>query len=354
MSSILDRYVGKNIIICALLVSACLTIFASLIGVIDSLRFIGRGSIDFWFVIEYNLYKVPGVFVTFFPVSILIGSVVALGLLAKNSEIVILQSIGLSKLNIGLSCIKSLLPIVIVVMLVGEFVSPVTDKIAEEKYDIRVGGLGVSFTTSAAWFKEGNSIIGISSILDKKILVSVVRYDYEGIKAVRVSRAKKGTYENGQWVMSNVEENTFYDEQVKTTYYDKKVWDLHINVDRLEILSDISANMSILKLADYIKYIEQNGVDSSKYKLSFYNKVFLPFVMFVMLLLALSTIFGPLRSINMSARVVSGIALGFGYYVLNQIVAPFSLVYGVPPIIGASFASIVFALLAYYLLQRKS
>lgn len=76
--------------------------------------------------------------------------------------------------------------------------------------------------------------------------------------------------------------------------------------------------------------------------------------MLVMLLLALSTIFGPLRSMNMSSRILSGIALGFGYYVLNQIVAPFSLVYGVPPIIGASFATMVFAALAIYLLRRKS
>lgn len=76
--------------------------------------------------------------------------------------------------------------------------------------------------------------------------------------------------------------------------------------------------------------------------------------MLVMLLLALSTIFGPLRSMNMGTRILSGIALGFGYYVLNQIVAPFSIVYGVPPILGATFATAVFLALAIYLLKRKS
>ena len=56
----------------------------------------------------------------------------------------------------------------------------------------------------------------------------------------------------------------------------------------------------------------------------------------------------------MGTRILSGIALGFGYYVLNQIVAPFSIVYGVPPILGATFATVVFLGLAIYLLKMKT
>ena len=100
--------------------------------------------------------------------------------------------------------------------------------------------------------------------------------------------------------------------------------------------------------------IETNGVDSSRYRLSFYSKIISPFILLVMMLVALSTIFGPLRSMNMGARILAGITLGFAYYVLNQIVAPFSLVYGIPPFFGAIFASVVFAILAVYLLRRKS
>ena len=129
---------------------------------------------------------------------------------------------------------------------------------------------------------------------------------------------------------------------------------LSVNLERIEILNEITDKLSLVQLHDYINYIEQNGVDSSRYRLSFYNKLLSPIIMLVMLLLALSTIFGPLRSMNMGTRILSGIALGFGYYVLNQIVAPFSIVYGVPPILGATFATVVFLGLAIYLLKRKS
>ena len=144
------------------------------------------------------------------------------------------------------------------------------------------------------------------------------------------------------------------DDGIKTESFMEQEWPLHINAERIAVLSELTENLSVFKLIDYINYLDNNGVDSRRYSLSLYNKVISPLVMLVMLLLALSTIFGPLRSMNMSSRILSGIALGFGYYVLNQIVAPFSLVYGVPPIIGASFATMVFAALAIYLLRRKS
>ena len=79
-----------------------------------------------------------------------------------------------------------------------------------------------------------------------------------------------------------------------------------------------------------------------------------PFNMIVMLLLAASTVFGPLRSMTMGARVLAGITLGFSFYLTNQIGAPFSLVYGIPPLIGASFPTLVFLLIAIILLRKKA
>ena len=104
---------------------------------------------------------------------------------------------------------------------------------------------------------------------------------------------------------------------------------------------------------DYINYLEENNQDASSYRLELYNKFMSPLTMIVMLLLAASTVFGPLRSMTMGARVLAGIALGFGFYLANQIGAPFALVYGIPPILGASLPTLVFMLLAIALLRRK-
>ena len=300
------------------------------------------------------MHKIPGICVTFFPVSILIGGVVGLGLMARNSEIIILQSIGLSKLNIGVSCVKSIIPLIIVILCIGEFVTPRLEKIAEENFDKASMNVGVSLTTNGTWIKEGNNYIGILGIVNGNMLMGVVRYEVDDNKLKSYSHARIGKYENDQWVMYDVNKVTLTDAGTVHENIAKQVWQIGINLKRIEVLSEVSENLSVFQLYDYINYIEHNGVDSSRYRLALYNKFMSPMVMLVMLLLALSTIFGPLRSMNMGARILSGISLGFGYYVLNQIVAPFSIVYGVPPIVGASFATVIFAGFAVYLLNRKS
>ena len=65
-------------------------------------------------------------------------------------------------------------------------------------------------------------------------------------------------------------------------------------------------------------------------------------------------IFGPLRSVPMGVRVVTGISFGFVFYVLDQIFGPLTLVYGIPPIIGALLPSASFFLISLWLLLKRS
>ncbi|MGQ7112400.1 LptF/LptG family permease, partial [Escherichia sp. TWPC-MK] len=48
------------------------------------------------------------------------------------------------------------------------------------------------------------------------------------------------------------------------------------------------------------------------------------------------------------------ICFGFVFYVLDQIFGPLTLVYGIPPIIGALLPSASFFLISLWLLMRKS
>jgi lipopolysaccharide export system permease protein len=72
-----------------------------------------------------------------------------------------------------------------------------------------------------------------------------------------------------------------------------------------------------------------------------------------MMLLALSFVFGPLRSVTMGARVLSGVIFGFTFYISNEVFGPMSLVYRLHPAIGALGPSLVFLLITIYLLRRK-
>ncbi|MDY6321578.1 MAG: LPS export ABC transporter permease LptG [Succinivibrio sp.] len=350
---ILDRYIGKNIVVMVCLVAVCLTVFTGIITFIDKMRYIGRGDIDFLFVCKYVALLVPGFFVTFFPVAILIGGVIGLGGMARASEIVVLQSLGLSRINISVSCVKSLLPLMALVMAIGEYVVPPMQQYAENQYSVYASKGKMSVSKSGIWLKESNSFIGIQVMLTDGTLVNVHRYDVQGDRLVAHSHAQSATYHNGMWQMKNVV-TVHFGERIETERKAQEIWNLSLNPERIDVIGNTGNNLTIKGLYDYIDYTEKNGGDSASYRLELYGKLMQPVIMIVMLFLALSTVFGPLRSMSMGTRILSGITLGFGYYVLNQVVAPFSLVYGIPPLIGASMASAVFGVLAVWLLRRRA
>lgn len=350
---ILDRHIGKTILLTVILIALCLTLFTGLITLIDKMRYIGRGDIDFLFVCKYVGYQLPGFFVTFFPVAILIGGVIGLGNLARNSEIVILQSLGLSRLQIAFSCLKSLIPAMAVVLAIGEFVVSPLETYAETQYSIYSTSGKMSVSRSGIWLREGNSFIGISAMLYDGTITRIHRFDTEGDKLLSKSVADRGNYEDGRWKMQNVVTYRYGDDRMEISRAPVEYWDLNLNPERVDVINNIDRSQTIKGLIDYIGYLEANSQDTSSFRLELYSKLMQPVIMVVMLFLALSTVFGPLRSMNMGMRIMIGISLGFGYYVLNQVVAPFSLVYGIPPAIGASMASVVFGAVAFHLLRRK-
>ncbi len=111
--------------------------------------------------------------------------------------------------------------------------------------------------------------------------------------------------------------------------------------------------LSISGLHNYVKYLKSSGQDSGRYQLNMWSKIFQPMSVAVMMLMALSFIFGPLRSVPMGVRVVTGISFGFVFYVLDQIFGPLTLVYGIPPVVGALLPSGAFFAISLYLLLKR-
>ena len=351
---ILDRYIGKNVFLTILLVTVFLTLLTALITFVDQMRYIGRGSVDFMFLLSHVALEIPGIVVLFFPVAVLLGGVIALGNLARTSELIVMQSIGISRTGIVFSALKTVIPLIIVIVCLGEFVVPRVEQYAENRLNLASSNGNLSVTHDGLWLREGNSFIGIRYTMSDGSLLDIVRYEVEGKELKVFSKAKSGVYTNGQWEMRGVKRTEFLGDRVVNTVLPVEKWKLNLTPDRVEIVGVKGYNLTASGLIDYINYLEENNQDAASYKLELYNKFMAPFTMIVMLLLAASTVFGPLRSMTMGARVLAGITLGFGFYLTNQIGAPFSLVYGIPPLIGASFPTLVFLFIAIMLLRRKA
>ncbi|EPP23284.1 LPS export ABC transporter permease LptG [Vibrio fluvialis] len=355
MFKILDWYIGRTIIATTILV---LTTFIGLSGIIkyvEQLRKVGNGTYDLMQALLFVVLSIPRDIEMFFPMAALLGALIGLGALAASSELVVMQAAGFSKLDIGLSVLKTAVPLMIIITLLGEWGAPQAQKAARDLRAFATSGGQILSVRAGVWARDTNDFIFIGKIDDNHLYgLNMWRFDEQ--KQLRtVIFAKQVDYlgEN-EWMMKNVEVTDMNNDIVITKQsLPQYSWETSLAPDKLAVVTVKPEELALSGLYDYVHYLKASEQDASRYELAFWRKITQPFSIAVMMLMALSFIFGPLRSVTMGARILSGVIAGFTFYISSEFFGPLSLVYGIPPVFGAVAPSLVFLTIALLLLRRK-
>ncbi|AVH32060.1 LPS export ABC transporter permease LptG [Vibrio fluvialis] len=355
MFKILDWYIGRTIIATTILV---LTTFIGLSGIIkyvEQLRKVGNGTYDLMQALLFVVLSIPRDIEMFFPMAALLGALIGLGALAASSELVVMQAAGFSKLDIGLSVLKTAVPLMIIITLLGEWGAPQAQKAARDLRAFATSGGQILSVRTGVWARDANDFIFIGKIDDNHLYgLNMWRFDEQ--KQLRtVIFAKQVDYlgEN-EWMMKNVEVTDMNNDVVITKQsLPQYSWETSLAPDKLAVVTVKPEELALSGLYDYVHYLKASEQDASRYELAFWRKITQPFSIAVMMLMALSFIFGPLRSVTMGARILSGVIAGFTFYISSEFFGPLSLVYGIPPVFGAVAPSLVFLTIALLLLRRK-
>ncbi|EMI5489959.1 LPS export ABC transporter permease LptG [Providencia stuartii] len=357
MFGVLDRYIGRTILNSILMTLFLLVSLSGIIKFVEQLRKVGDGDYTALGAGVFTLLSIPKDIDIFFPMAALLGALLGLGALASRSELVVMQASGFTRLQIALSVMKTAIPLVIVAMFIGEWVAPAGDQWARNYRAEKIVGNSLVVTNEGMWAKDGRDFIHIQRIADTTSIqeISIYRFD-EQHKLKSVMFASSGAYDkdNKLWVLSQVDESILSSEKKITgsqrLTYD---WKTNLTPEKLGIVSLNADSLSIRGLYQYISYLKESGQVAAVYQLSMWKKILAPLSAAVMMLMAVSFIFGPLRTVPMGVRVVSGIVGGFLFYILNQGFGNWSLVYSVPPIIAALLPSILFLGVSIVLLVKR-
>ncbi|MDX3774866.1 LPS export ABC transporter permease LptG [Chromatiaceae bacterium AAb-1] len=354
MLKILDTYIGKTILTTTALTISVLLVLSAMFKFIDQMRSVGRGYYDMVHAALFTFYSVPGDLVTFFPMAALIGGLIGLGMLASSSELVVMQAAGLSRLNIISSVMKTAVIMMLLVMAVAEWGAPVTDRIARELRVKAISDGNLFAAQQGVWAKDGEQFVNIKEVDDLGNLSGVIIYEFDTeLKLRSVVSADNAVFSGSAWRLQQVTRLDFTGQQVLKQSWPQQRWHSSLTPDKLGVVTIKPEMLSLTGLNDYVAYLRDNSQDASRYQLAFWRKALQPLTIIAMLLMALSFIFGPLRSVTMAARVLMGILTGFGFFMTNEVFGPISLVYQLPPLAGALLPSLVFIMLAIYLMRKK-
>ncbi|MDQ7075694.1 MAG: LPS export ABC transporter permease LptG [Gammaproteobacteria bacterium] len=349
---ILDRYIARAVIAGSLMVLLLITSVDAVFALINELSSVGKQDYDLTHAALYIVYTIPRRMHDYFASSVLIGSLLSLGAMAANSELIVMRSAGVSPKRIIRSVLQVGLLLAVMMAVIGEWLAPVGDRRAEE---LRSTALEkrVSLTgANGLWVKDGGRYINVRTVLPDLHLRGVTIYEFDGLVLRFSLSAVSAYYETDHWLLKGLRYSYFNEDRVEIKRLKQQQWPYLINVDLFNVLSVQPESMSARELYNYIEYLRNNELDASRYELAFWSSLLAPLSALVMLLLAMPFVFGSLRSSGAGQKILLGTLIGVGYFLLARLFGHLGLVYGLSPFISAVLPLLLFLGAGVYLLRR--
>ncbi len=348
---ILDIYIGKNIIInvfMVLMVLMSLIFIFTLIGEVSSIN--ESYTIEEAFIYVFN--KIPKQTYDFFPMAVLVGSLIGLGSLASRSELVVMRAGGFSVKQIIAASMYTGVILMVGVMLLGEFVVPVTEKKALE---MKRGDLSKKFTSGlkgGIWVKNAQDIVHVQKVWPDKSLQDITIYTEKDNKLLSQKWIKRAEFKDDYWHLFDVKKTDYTSFPLKQTTLKTETVKTLLDLNLFKVLIVPPEILPINELSLYVDYLIKNNLDSGSYAVAFWQKVLSPFSVLIMLVLTIPFVFSSQRHGGAGSRILVGCVIGIGYLVLIRIVSHLGLVYGVPALISVATPMALSAIIAIYYAKK--
>ena len=350
---IIERYIARTVIYDTLAVLIALILLRSVFAFMDESGNIGKGDYQLTDALYFIILQIPARIYEFFPVSALIGGLVGIGHLASHSELIVMRASGVSLRAISVAVLKGTIALMALVFIIGEFVSPISSQLGRQMQTSLISGGNLVKSTQGVWVKENNNYVHIRIILPDGQLEGISRFQFADKQLQAMIYAQSASYqEDGRWLLEGVRQTFIKSESVSSTQADVMYWVTELSPETLGIVSLKAEDLNLLGLSEYNDYLNENGLNATRYELAFWKKILQPLAVAVMMFLALSFISGPLREVTVGARIVMGMVVGFMFNMLTNIFGPVSLVYQMPAFFAASLPIILFAVIAAVMMKK--
>jgi len=348
----LDRYIGKSVFMAILAVLGIILGLASLFAFIDEMADISD-TYTFWDAGSFVVMTAPRRLYDMLPMAALIGCLIGLGALASSSELTIMRAAGVSIGRIVWAVMKPMLVLMVAGLLIGEYVAPVTEASAQAARSLAQGTGDAQSARHGLWHRQGDEFIHINTVQPNGLLYGVTRYRFDDQRhMLSASFAKQANYKTDYWALKDVSTTLFHEGRTEVVTAPDERWDISLSPQLLSTVVLPPESLSMTGLYGYAHYLADQGLANGRYWLAFYTKILQPLVTVALVLMAISFIFGPLRSVTLGQRVFTGVLVGFTFRIAQDLLGPSSLVFGFSPLFAVLVPAGICALAGIWLLRR--
>lgn len=353
----LDTYIRNSVLMAMVLVLLVLAGLDFLFTVFDELS----GTNERYKTsdaLQYVLLTFPRHVYDLLPITALIGSLIGLSVLASSNELVIMQAAGIKTRSIVWAVMKPAIFVMLAGLILGEYITPPLELRAEVGKTV-ANSDEVVLSNFGNWQRDGNDFLHFNAIEPGGILHGVSIYSFnEEQELTENIIAQSARYQNESWILEDIRRTLFTQSgdglRSELQVLSELDWNVDLSPELLQLMIVDSDSLAISDLYRYARRSIEQGQDANAYLMGFWGKALQPLTTAVLVLVAISFIFGPLREATMGSRVFTAVSFGLLFIVLQQLFSTVALVYQLNPFFAVLTPILMSGCLGVYLLRKAA
>jgi lipopolysaccharide export system permease protein len=352
--SVLDRYIVRAILGTVLLVMVVFLVLGALFVFIDQQDDVGIGNYTAFGALWYSLLNLPQLAYELLPITALIGSLIGLGSLARGSELTVIRATGVSIARLASIALFAGLLLVLFEVLLGEFLAPPLQATARAQKafsklsNVSFGGGG------GAWVRDGDLILNVAGQSSERQFGSMQIFELSPEhRLIALGHAAHAAAEaRGKWLLSDYQESRFAGDDVTTQAPGQRLLESNVSAGFLGLAIEDPKQLTGRALWRLIKYFQSNSLDAREYIFAFWSRIARTVGVMFAVLLAIPFVLGSMRSAAVGTRMMLGLLIGIGFFLLQRLIESGTVVFQLNPLVLAWFPTALLALVTFILLVR--
>jgi len=352
--SVLDRYIVRAILGAVLLVLVVFLVLGALFVFIDQQDDIGTGHYTALGAFWYTLMNLPQLAYELMPIVALIGALLGLGALARHSELTVIRATGVSIARLASIALLAGLLLVLLQVLLGEFLAPPLQRAArEQKAFSKLSNVSFGGGTGA-WVRDGDLILNVAGQQSQRHFGSMEIFELSPEhRLLALGHADHAIAEaKGKWLLSDYTESRFHGDVVTTLPPGQRELESNVSAGFLGLAVEDPKQLTGRALWRLIAYSRENSLDAREYLFAFWSRIARTVAVVFSVLLAIPFVLGSLRSAGAGSRMLMGLLLGIGFYLLQRLIESGTVVFNLNPVVLAWVPTVLLAAVTLTLLAR--
>jgi len=354
---ILDKYILKEFL--RFLIVICITFIALylIIDFFDKIRMFLSNNASILQIASFFLYSIPMIISLIIPPAVLLATLMAYGSLSKFSEIIAMKANGISLYRITFPALIFAALMALVLFYFTELITPASIQKTEhiEKVDIQKQQTLGYFKQNELWYRGNDAIYNfkmfdVSNDTLRGITINYLNNDFT--LRMRID-AKSAEWKGNNWVFHDLLTTHFDDNNDPVLEWSKeKIINIPEKPSDFKVIQKDAEKMGYFELRKYVKKIQAEGYDVTRYLVYLQGKIAFPFVVIIMIFIGVSFSLRSERSGGIMQSVGIGIFIGFSYFCVHALSMSLGLSGRIPVFLAAWAANILFSVAAAILFYR--